>query len=52
MEMNKYFDILPIYVLYSHKLSFLTKVRILVLANKHILFGLSAVYLKYQNGQG
>ena len=37
--MNKYIDILPIHVLYSHKLSFLTKVEILVLSTKHILFG-------------
>ena len=37
--MNKYIDILPTPVLYSHKLSFLTKVEILVLSTKHILFG-------------
>ena len=37
--MNKYIDILPTTVLYSHKLSFLTKVEILVLSTKHILFG-------------
>ena len=37
--MNKYIDILPTSVLYSHKLRFLTKVEILILSTKHILFG-------------
>ena len=37
--MNEYIEILPIHVLYSLTLSFLTKVEILVLSTKHILFG-------------